>query len=89
MAPVSRRTRCVVFRVTDEEYDSLKSACAARGGRSLSDYTRSELLVGKQAASADRLIWQRFLEVERKLNELYELTKQVFEGIDEKSKQTP
>ena len=38
------RNRVVVFRVTEEEYRHLRHTCVERGGRSLSDFTRTELL---------------------------------------------
>jgi hypothetical protein len=38
------RNRIVVFRVTQAEYKLLRSTCLERGGRSLSDFTRSGLL---------------------------------------------
>jgi hypothetical protein len=36
-----RRSRIVSFRLSDEEYDSLKSVTASRGARSVSEFTRS------------------------------------------------
>jgi hypothetical protein len=33
-----------VFRLTQEEYTSLKEACRAKGGRNVSEFTRSELM---------------------------------------------
>ncbi len=36
-----RRSRIVSFRLSQEEYDSLKSVSATRGARSVSDFTRS------------------------------------------------
>jgi hypothetical protein len=38
------RNRSVVFRLTEDEYDSLRSAFMRSGGRSLSDFTRTSLL---------------------------------------------
>jgi hypothetical protein len=38
------RDRVVVFRLSEEEYLSLKRACDSSGARSISDFTRSELL---------------------------------------------
>jgi hypothetical protein len=76
-----RRDRTVVFRVTEQEYNNLKSACDAAGGRSISDYTRSELLSGGRNGSADVFLLQRFLEIDRKLTEVYQLTKQMLECV--------
>jgi hypothetical protein len=36
-----RRSKIVSFRLSDEEYDSLKSVTASRGARSVSEFTRS------------------------------------------------
>ena len=36
-----KRSRIVSFRLSDEEYDSLKSVTASRGARSVSEFTRS------------------------------------------------
>ena len=39
-----KRSRLVVFRVTPDEYDSLKRASSLQGARSISDFARAELL---------------------------------------------
>ena len=51
------RTRCVNVRVTDEEFERLKTACAQRGDRCLSDFARQVMLEGAapREISADRL----------------------------------
>jgi hypothetical protein len=41
---LKRRDRAVIFRLTQDEYDNLETACRQRGARTLSDYARSELL---------------------------------------------
>ncbi len=51
------RSRVVVFRVTPEEYKYLRSVCLERGGRNLSDFTRSELLAFlKSAGQSDERV---------------------------------
>ena len=37
----TKRSRIVSFRLSDEEYESLKSTSVSRGARSVSDFTRS------------------------------------------------
>src|SRR5262249_39505620 len=37
---IKPRTRSVVFRVTEDEYENLKSACLTSGARSISNFTR-------------------------------------------------
>ena len=44
MAGLKRRDRIVVFRLTQDEYDSLKEACVRRGGLNISSFARSEML---------------------------------------------
>jgi hypothetical protein len=38
------RSRLVVFRLSEDEYRTLRAACESRGGRNVSDFTRSEVL---------------------------------------------
>jgi hypothetical protein len=38
------RTRIVNFRVTEEEFEQLRSACDRQGARCLSDFARSAML---------------------------------------------
>jgi hypothetical protein len=63
--PVSKtRSRVVVFRVTQEEYKLLRATCVEKGGRSLSEFARSELLAFlKHTGSSD----ERIAQLERKL----------------------
>jgi hypothetical protein len=75
MASLHTRNRIVVFRLSDEEYNSLRSACVAAGGRSLSDFTRSELLTVVQTDSRSSAIERKFVEIDRKLDEVYSFIK--------------
>jgi predicted transcriptional regulator len=59
----------VVFRLTQEEYASLSAACKSRGGRNLSEFTRSELLAMLQSKSIATLIQERFQELELKFED--------------------
>lgn len=61
------RNRMVVFRLTQEEYASLRDACKARGGRNLSEFTRSELLDMLRSESTASVIQKRFTELEHRL----------------------
>ena len=81
MTESKRRDRIVVFRLTEQEYNCLKSDCDAAGGRSLSDYTRSELLCGSRPDISNLLILQRFLEIDRRIAEVYRLTKQILDRM--------
>jgi hypothetical protein len=44
MADMKPRTRAVIFRVTQEEYNQLKAASSTGGWRSISDFARSQAL---------------------------------------------
>ncbi len=60
----------VVFRLTQEEYASLRDACRSKGGRNLSEFTRSELLALLRTESIAALMHERFGGVERRLAQL-------------------
>ncbi|HEX3685190.1 MAG TPA: hypothetical protein VHU83_21825 [Bryobacteraceae bacterium] len=81
MSTPNPRNRVVVFRLTEEEYRSLKEACSAAGRRNLSDYTRSELLLALRADGAEMAIQRRFQEIDHKLRDLSHLLKEVFEYL--------
>lgn len=71
------RNRMVVFRLTQEEYDHLKGVCEERGGRNLSDFTRSELMTFLGADSLERLLEKRFFDVKQQLGELRDAVRQL------------
>jgi hypothetical protein len=75
------RNRIVVFRLSQEEYTRLRSACAAAGGRNLSDFTRTELLAAVQTDGRGAAIERRFLEMERKLDDLHTLIQRLSERV--------
>jgi hypothetical protein len=54
MAISRKRDEVVVFRLTDQELVSLKRVCAAKGGRNLSEFARTELL---SSAHAIEVAW--------------------------------
>ncbi len=81
MPSLHRRNRLVIFRVTPEEYSSLMSACVAAGSRSLSDFTRSELLAMRQADALGSIVERRFVEIDQKLSDLHALIERVSERI--------
>jgi hypothetical protein len=66
----SQRSRTVIFRVTQTEYERLKNACAEAGGRTLSDYTRSELLKSIETDSQGLTLPERFESIDQKLEDL-------------------
>jgi hypothetical protein len=77
MTSANQRNRIVMFRLTQDEYNSLKSACAAAGGRNLSDYTRSELLALAHVRSRSDAIDRRFFEMNSKIDDLHGLVERI------------
>ena len=82
MTSENRRSRCVIFRVTEREYNCLKSASEAGGHGNFSDYARSELLRGSHNGDTSAL-WQRFLEMDQKVTELHRLMTRFLEALHE------
>ena len=54
------RTRLVNFRVSDEEYETLRSGCARHGARSISDFARLAVLgwAGSTDLQATAMQWR-------------------------------
>lgn len=80
MAVFKRRTRTVNFRLSEEEFESLRKACLAEGARSMSDFARSVVcssLGGHREAftlrEGMRHIDTRLDMLQRELKELTEL----------------
>ena len=82
MATLHQRNRIVVFRLTQEEHQSLQSACIAAGSRSLSDYTRTQLLTLMSADASQSLVERRFGDIDRKLSALHQIIQRVSERIE-------
>jgi hypothetical protein len=49
----NRRDRIVVFRLSRDEYEDLKTVSTLRGARTVSDFARSELLVSMGRGEAE------------------------------------
>jgi len=81
MPTINQRNRIVVFRLSQEEYALLRAACAAAGGRNMSDFTRTELLSLVQTDAQGVTLERKFVEFERKLDDLYTLIQRVSERI--------
>jgi hypothetical protein len=63
MTSLHQRNRIVVFRLSQDEYDRLRAACNAAGGRTLSDFTRSELLTLVETGDGGSGIERKFVEL--------------------------
>jgi len=67
MSALNPRNRIVVFRLSQNEFATLKCACAEKGGRNLSEFTRSELLNFLRAQPPEYLIQNKLDAIERQL----------------------
>jgi transposase len=70
---VAPRTRAVMFRLTDVEFDSLEKARAKGGARSLSDFVRTQVLSGTDQPS--------LAKIESTLNELAQTAQQIVSAV--------
>ena len=71
------KTRTIIFRVTEREYERLKTACLEAGSRTLSDYTRSELLKALDTDSQGFTVPERFEFIDQKLGDLKDAVNRV------------
>jgi hypothetical protein len=71
----------VVFRLTQEEYANLSDACKSKGGRNLSEFTRSELLTMLRSESSAAVIQKRFDELEQRLTQFGVVVTQLTEVL--------
>jgi hypothetical protein len=78
MAIIKPRNRVVIFRVTQEEYSHLETACTIGGARSLSDFARSRVLSGPEPPPV-------LSQVEVKLDELKSAVEMLATRLVEKS----
>ena len=91
MAVLTRRTRIVSFRVSEEEYQDLVSLCLTRQARSISDFARLVTLGQFEVNGADgkadgalQQIHRKLGAIDREVRRLAELIEpQHFEGATE------
>ena len=67
MSALSPRNLIVVFRLSQDEFETLKCACAEKGGRNLSEFTRSELLNFLHAQPPEYLVHSKLDAIARQL----------------------
>ncbi len=69
--PLKPRNRIVNFRLTEQEYDTLKNACAVQGSRCVSEFARTAVLTlahsGPEPGSS---VQTSLLNLDRKLSNL-------------------
>ena len=70
---MAARNKTVVFRITPDEYDHLKTACSEQGARSLSDYARARVLAATDEPA--------LAGIGRKLNELELAVQQLADAL--------
>jgi len=71
MPVLKRRNRVVVFRLTQDEYEDLKTVCSVRGARNISDFARSELLTAiEHERHPETELHGRLSDVDQKLSNL-------------------
>ena len=85
MVAQNPRNRIVVFRLTQAEFNSLKSACAERGARNLSEFTRSELLNFLQGPSLEHLVESRFSKIQQQVEELQRGMQQITQMLERRA----
>ena len=73
----SPRDRVVVFRLTQDEFRSLKLACDLRGARNISEFTRSEILAALRSAAAG----ETMPPLERVQREIRQLRSSIIEAL--------
>ena len=56
MAVSKPRNRILIFRLTQDEYNTLQTASSERGARSLSEFARAKLLGSLEAPALDQHI---------------------------------
>lgn len=82
MSSLEPRNRVVVFRLSQEEYQALRAACSVRGGRNLSEFTRSELLAMIQSESPGHMVQKRLAQVEQTLTNLHTVLRDLKHRLD-------
>ena len=78
MPVLKRRSRIVIFRLTDDEYDDLKAACVDRGARNVSDFARNALL---ESITQDREgVTRKLQDIESGVHRLEKLIEEIAKG---------
>ncbi len=72
------RNRLVNFRLSEDEFDKLRTSCAQHGARSISDFARSSVLRRLEespvsTSQAPSQIVAQFSELERRLQQMIQL----------------
>jgi uncharacterized protein (DUF1778 family) len=75
------RSRLVTFRVSDEEFQNLKTAATVQSARCLSDFVRHVALQSVRAGAADPVAGQLF-DLDRRLAQLESDVARIAKAVD-------
>lgn len=71
MAVTKPRNRLVNFRVSEDEFQSLREACETGGARSISDFARCAVLTGQSGRpDSEDILRLRLALIEEKMGEV-------------------
>ena len=70
MTPMRRRDRTLVFRLSQDEYESLVIATSQRGERSVSDFIRTAVLATVESGTDHKSTPSRLRELEQRVRRL-------------------
>ena len=70
MAVTKPRTRLVNFRLSEEEFRTLREACETGGARSLSDFARTAVLTNPSVRGEEDRLRLRLALIEEKMGEV-------------------
>jgi hypothetical protein len=70
MTPMRKRDRTLVFRVSQDEYESLLAATTQGGGRSVSDFIRTAVLSTIESGPDHKSTSSRLREIEQRVRRL-------------------
>lgn len=71
MAVTKPRNRLVNFRVSEDEFQSLREACETGGARSISDFARCAVLTNQSVKpESDEILRLRLALIEEKMGEV-------------------
>ena len=83
MAVLKRRNKMVNFRVSEDEYEYLKTLCASEGARSISDFARMAVCrsIASHASSLEEPLDRRVERLDAKVDELGRVVKELAQMV--------
>ncbi len=70
MSVLCPRNRLVNFRLSEEEFETLKSSCSSHGARSISDFARSSVLRRLEETPGVASVPHQLARLDHKVSEL-------------------